>query len=242
MYQVAKEYPRQKFAIIDSAPANAKGATVNLHNVANIFFREQESGFLVGVIAGLMERNHVGAATHNIVGAMGGLSIPPVNRYIAGYCAGVHRVDPSGHILLGYSQSFTNQAAGKSVGLAQIARGADILFQVAGSSGLGYLAAAQQRGKYGVGVDADQGFLGRYVITSALKKVDVAVRLMIRDAMRGHFRGGDHIFNLKNRATGFAKPSSLVPDSIVALASSYQSQIASGRIVPPANIPSNCTR
>jgi len=237
IYTVAKQYPGQKFAIIDGAPVNAKQVTVNLKNVANLFFKEQESGYLVGVIAGLMEKNHVGAATHNTIGVVGGLSIPSVNRYIAGYYAGARKVDPGIKILLGYSQTFTNQAAAHAIGLSQIGRGADILFQVDGGAGLGYLAAAQQRGKYGIGVDADQAYLGNYVLTSALKKVDQAVSLTVRDALRGHFKSGDHRFTLATSSTGFGKVSPLVPASIVAQANQYRALIASGKIVPPENIP-----
>lgn len=236
LYQVAKAFPRQKFALVDGKPANAKGVEVNLPNVENLFFREQESGYLVGVIAGLMEKNHIGAAKHNIIGTMGGVAVPAVVRYIAGYYAGAKKVDPGIKIKLGYSQSFTSQAAGHSIGIVQIQSGADILFAVAGSSGLGYMAAAQQRGKYAIGVDADQGYLGKYVITSALKKVDVAVRLAVRDTMTGHFRAGDHRFSLANHSTGFGKTSPVVPSYIVAAAKNYQQLIASGKIVPPTTI------
>jgi basic membrane protein A len=237
IYTVAKQYPTQKFAIIDGSPTNAKGVITNLKNVANLYFKEQESGYLVGVIAGLMEKDHVGAATHNTIGVMGGLSLPSVNRYIAGYYAGARKVDPGIKILLGYSQSFTNQAAAHAIGLSQISAGADILFQVAGGAGLGYLAAAQQRGKYGIGVDADQGYLGKYILTSALKKVDQAVSLTVRDAMRGHFKAGDHRFTLATNSTGFGKVASVVPASIIAQANQYKALISSGKIVPPENIP-----
>src|SRR5438270_929278 len=83
----------------------------------------------VGVISGLLEKNKVGAAKHNTIGYMGGLSIPPVNRYIAGYIQGAKKVDPSIKVLSGYSQSFTDQGKGKQIGLQQISQGADILFQ-----------------------------------------------------------------------------------------------------------------
>lgn len=239
VYQVAKEYPSEHFALIDSAPTNAKGQTVNLPNVANLFFKEEESGFLVGVIAGLMEKNHVGKATHNIIGYMGGVSIPPVNRYIAGYVAGAQKVDSGVHILGGYSQSFTDENAGKEIGLTQISKGADILFQVAGSSGLGYLAAAQEKNVYGIGVDANQGYLGSYVITSAVKKVNVAVEQTIRALQTGHFKAGDHTFGLQQNATGFAPPSSVVPASIVSQAQAYAKKIKSGAIVPPTTIPAH---
>lgn len=236
MYQVAKKFPRTKFAMVDGAPQGPSGATVNLKNVANLFFKEQESGYLVGVIAGLMEKSKVGKAKRNTIGYMGGLSIPPVNRYIAGYVAGAKKVDPGIKILSGYSQSFTDQNKGREIGLQQINSGADILFQVAGASGLGYLAAAQQRGYYGIGVDADQRYLGKFVMTSALKKVDVAVKLTIRQAMTGKFKGGDHRFSLLNGATGFAAPASYVPKSIVAQAKMYERLIRTHKIVPPEAI------
>ena len=237
MYQVAKQYPHTKFAMVDGAPQGPSGATVNLPNVANLFFKEQESGFLVGVMAAEMEKLHVGKAVHGTIGYMGGISIPPVNRYIAGYVEGARRIMPSIKIQSGYSQSFTDQNKGREIGLAQISQGADILFQVAGASGLGYLAAAQQQGRYGIGVDADQGYLGKYIVTSAVKKVDVAVKLTIHQTLTGHFRSGDHHFSLLNGATGFAKPARFVPKAIVAIVKLYEQKIRTGKIVPSPNIP-----
>jgi basic membrane protein A and related proteins len=231
MYIVATKYPNIKFAMVDGSPLNAKGANVNLPNVANLFFREQQSGFLVGVIAGLMEKEKVGAAKTNTIGFMGGQSIPPVNRYIDGYKQGAEKVDPGIKILSGYSQSFTDQNKGREIGLAQIGQGASILFQVAGASGLGYLAAAQQKKVYGIGVDANQGFLGKYIMTSALKKVNVAVQLIIRDALDGTFKGGNHEYSLSNNATGFAPPQSYVPNSIRAQVNRYTALIKSGKLV-----------
>ena len=233
---VATQFPHKKFALVDGCPADANFVCHNQANVANLFFKEQESGYLVGVLTGLMEKGHYAGLHRNVVGAMGGVSIPPVNRYIAGYVAGVHKVDPRAKILLGYSQSFTNQGAGNLIGRAQIGNGAEVLFQVAGSSGLGYLHAAQQLGKYGIGVDADQGYLGKYILTSALKRVNVAVQLIIRDVVAGKFRGGDHLYNLKNNGTGFGKTSKAVPASVVSQVKHYEQLIKTGKIVPPAAI------
>jgi basic membrane protein A len=237
IYTVAKQYPKQKFAIIDGYPADAKGNQVNLPNVANLLFHEQESGYLAGVLAGLMEKDHVGKARHNVIGAMGGLPVPAVVRYIAGYVAGARKVDPTIKVRIGYSQSFTNQGAGNTVGRTQISSGADILFAVAGASGLGYLAAAQQAGVYGVGVDADQSYLGSYILTSAIKRVDTAVIDEIQATRSGHFTSGTHLFTIKNGGTGIGKVSSVVPASIVNEVNMYRNLMIRGSIVPPVTIP-----
>jgi basic membrane protein A len=236
IYIVAKQYPKQKWAIIDGAPADAKFVTHNLPNVANLLFHEQEAGFLVGVLAGLMEKRHIGAATHNSIGAMGGIPVPAVIHYIAGYVYGAKLVDPGIRIKVSYSQSFTDQGKGNSIGRTQISQGADILFQVAGASGLGYLRAAQQAGRYGIGVDADQGYLGSYVITSALKKVNLAVQRTVVALATGKYRAGDHFFTINNGAIGYATPAAIVPRSIVAQVNAYQAKVKAGTIVPPTVI------
>jgi len=237
VYQVAQKYPGERFAIVDARPKDAPAHESDLPNVANLFFKEQESGYLVGVIAGLMEKQHVGHAVHNAIGYLGGLDIPPVNRYLAGYVAGAKRVDPTIKVLGDYSQSFTDERTGRAFGLNQIDSGADILFQVAAQSGFGYLAAGQARGRYGIGVDADQGYLGSSIITTAVKRVDVAVRDIIQDVNAGRFKPYDHFYGAAQGATGFARPSSVVPKSIVAEADRYEALIAAGTVVPPTAIP-----
>ena len=237
VYQVAQEYPGERFAIVDARPQDAPAHEADLPNVANLFFKEQESGYLVGVIAGLMEKQHVGHAIHNTIGYLGGMDIPPVNRYLAGYVAGAKRVDPTIKVLGDYSQSFTDERAGRAFGLNQIDSGADILFQVAAQSGFGYLGAGQARGRYGIGVDADQGYLGSSIITSAVKRVDVAVRDIIQDVNTGRFKPYDHFYGAAQGAAGFASPSSVVPKSIVAQANHYKTLIAAGTVVPPTAIP-----
>jgi basic membrane protein A len=236
MYTVGRQYPHQKFAEIDGAPADANFVNHNLPNVANLIFHEQEAGFLVGVLAGLMEKEHVGAATHNTIGAMGGLPVPAVIRYIAGYAYGAKLVDPGIKIKVSYSQSFTDEGKGNSIGRTQISEGVDILFQVAGASGLGYLRAAQTSGKYGIGVDANQDYLGPYVITSALKRVDLAVERIVGQLATGHFRPGNHFFTIRNGAIGYAKPAKVVPASIVRQVNAYEAKVKAGKITPPTTI------
>ncbi len=239
MYKVAKAFPNEKFALIDGAPTDPKGNTANQPNVANLFFREQESGYLVGYMAGLMEKGKVGAATHGVIGTMGGIPIPPVNRYIAGYVQGARAADPGIKIKLGYNGDFNNVGKAENIGLGQVAEGADILFAVAGGAGNGYLKAAEKKGVYGIGVDADQLFLGPYMMTSAVKKVDKAVLLTITNVKNGTFKGGDNLFSLKNDATGYGSVGKMVPADIIAQVKAQAALIASGKLVPTTVIPKN---
>jgi basic membrane protein A len=233
VWKVAKQFPNVKFAIIDGAPQDDAGKTENLPNVANLFFKEQEAGYLVGVIAATMAKNKVGAATHNTVCSMGGLPIPPVDRFIAGYQDAVKTVSPDTKILNGYSQDFVDQQKGKEVGLKHIAAGCDILFQVAGGSGLGYIDAAKNAKVYAIGVDADQSAVAPgTVITSALKKVDVAVFQTIRSVRLATFKAGDNTFNAANDGVGYGTLDKIVPKEAKDAADKALADIKSGKITP----------
>jgi basic membrane protein A len=177
----------------------------------------------------------VGAAVHNTVGSIAGANFLAVTAYNCGYQEGVWSVDPSAKVLINFDDgTFQNTANAKAIGQKQISQGADILFQVDGGAGLGYLQAAQAAGKYGIGVDADQDYLGGYVITSALKKVDQAVFVTIRRLKTGHFHAGNNTFSLKNGATGYATDTHHVPKSILARVAAIARQIKSGaRTVSP---------
>jgi basic membrane protein A len=237
MFRAARAFPQTHFALVDARPVDDTGTMVNLKNVANLLFQAQESGYLVGYMAGLMEKEQIGAARHNTIGAMGGLSIPPVNDYIAGYIQGARAANPGIKILLGYSQSFTDEGPALTIGLNQIAQGADILFQVAGAAGLGYLQAAQRKDVYGIGADADQSYLGPYIMTSALKRVDQAIVLLVRRVLNGTFRGGDNSFSLKNNGTGYGTVGAMVPPRIIAQVKAQAQLIAAGKLVPTTVIP-----
>ena len=233
VWKVAKQFPNVKFAIIDGAPQDDAGATQNLPNVANLFFKEQEAGYVVGVIAAYMALNKVGAATHNTVCSMGGLPIPPVDRYIAGYQDAVTKTSPTTKILNGYSQDFVDQQKGKEVGIKHIAAGCDVLFQVAGGSGIGYINAAKDAKVYAIGVDADQAAVAPgTVITSALKKVDVAVFQTVRAVRLGTFKAGDNIFNAANDGVGFGALDKVVPADAKKAADAALADIKSGKITP----------
>ncbi len=232
LYHVAKQFPHQKFAIVDGAPADDKGNNVNLPNVANLFFKPEQSGYLVGVIAGLLEKAHKAPNwKKNTVGSIAGANFLAVTAYNCGYQEGVWSVDPKAKVLADFDDgTFHNTQNAKNIGFKQIGEGAGILFQVDGGAGLGYLQAAQQKHKWGIGVDADQDYLGKYVITSALKKVDQAVFVSIKRIVNGKFHAGNNTFSLKNGATGFATDTHHVSTKIKNKALAIAKKIKKGTI------------
>mgnify|MGYP000554203462 CR=1 FL=1 len=153
--KVAKRFPKTKFAIIDNSGVPAELKNGNPTNVRGLLFKEQEAGYLVGYLAARqITAKPVGG---NItIGAIGGLQIPPVDRFIAGYYAGAKKANPKVKVVHSYSQDFVDQAKCKEQALNQIANGAGVVFQVAGQCGLGVLSAAKQKKVFGIGVDADQ--------------------------------------------------------------------------------------
>ena len=245
--QVAKQFPSKMFAIVDgcAVPNATTGNCETLPNVAPLKFKEQEAGCLVGAIAGQMEMDGKAKIPkllgHNTIGAVGGLSIPPVNRYISGYKYCALKVDPKVNVVINYSQDFADTAKCKDAALAQINQHqADIIFQVAGGCGIGALDAADQKGVFGIGVDADQSFVHASVITSALKRVDVAVYDIIKDGQDGtfaSFAANPTKFDLNHDGVGYAPVSAAVPADAKAIADMYAQQIMSGALTPPENIP-----
>jgi basic membrane protein A len=223
MATVAKQYPHTHFAIVDVSNADEGGAK----NVQGLLFKEQEVGYLAGYAAGLAAKARGGTA----VSTVGGEKQPPVDRYIAGFQAGAKAAFPRVQTLNGYSQDFTVQAKCKELALNQIAAGSVVVFQVAGGCGLGALDAAKEKGVWGVGVDADQSFLGAYILTSALKGVDEAVYLSIKDAKNGHFQGGkDTVYGLDEKGVGLGKFSPLAPKGIEDKTRQIEARIISGKI------------
>jgi basic membrane protein A len=185
---VAKQFPQSKFAMVDSDATAEKG---DPKNIEGLLFEEQQAGYLAGSLAGLYAKAH----GYKIISSVGGQKIPPVDHYIAGYQAGAKKADPGISTLNGYSQDFVDQSKCKEIALNQIQQGSKVVFQVAGACGLGALSAAKQQGVQGIGVDADQSYLGSYILTSAEKKVDVAVFNAIKDAMHGQFAAGANVTN-----------------------------------------------
>jgi basic membrane protein A and related proteins len=196
---VAGKFPDNKFAIVDFPAAGLKGKP---QNVAGLLFKEQEAGYLAGYLAGLWAKDN-NATT---VSTVGGQKIPPVDHYIAGFQKGATDANPGIKTLNAYSQDFVDQAKCKEIALDQISQGSKVVFQVAGQCGLGALDAAKEKGVQGIGVDADQAYLGEHVLTSALKKVDVAVFNAMKSVQDGSFKGGtDVIATVENGGVGLGK-------------------------------------
>jgi basic membrane protein A len=201
MGTVAKKFPDTKFAIIDVDATGLKGKPTN---VEGLLFAEQESGYLAGYLAGLYAKDN----NITTISSVGGQKIPPVDHYIAGYEAGAKAADPSIKTLHGYSQDFVDQAKCKEIALNQIARGSKVVFQVAGQCGLGALDAAKEKGDQGIGVDADQAYLGSHILTSAIKKVDEAVFDTVKQVQDDKFTpNANTLFNVKNDGAGIGKVS-----------------------------------
>ena len=229
---VATRFPDVNFAIIDFAQADLERAP---KNVRGLLFKEQEAGYLAGYLAGLMNAQESGS--RQVIGSVGGQKIPPVDRYIAGYQAGAKAANPDITTLNGYSQDFVDQAKCKEIALNQIGRGADVIFQVAGQCGLGALSAASEQNVRGIGVDADQAYLGEHILTSALKKVDVAVFQTAQEVQDGSFTGGaDTVFDVASGGVGLGEISADVPGDIISQVQAIQDRIAGGEIDIPETV------
>jgi basic membrane protein A len=225
----ATQFPKSKFAIVDVDQTTEKHKPPNL---LGLLFREQEVGYLVGYLAGLEEKRRPGP---DVIGSVGGQKQPPVDRFIAGYQAGAKAADPGIKLINSYSQDFNRQDLCKSIALNQIAEGAGVVFQVAGGCGIGVIRAAAEKDVWAIGVDADQAFLDpKHVLTSATKRVDVAVFKAIQSVVNGTFKGGNVTYGLKENGVGLGKINARVPQSEVAKVNKIKADIISGKI---KNIP-----
>jgi basic membrane protein A and related proteins len=222
---VAPKFPKTRFAIID---VDQKQLKHKPKNVRGLLFREQEGGYLIGYLAGLVTKHQGGK---QIVGVVGGVKIPPVDRFAGGYKAGARAADPGIRVLVDYSQDFVAQAKCKEIALNHIAAGSQVEFADAGACGLGVHDAAKERGIWSLGGDADQSYLGPEILSSELKKVDVAVYDTVRDAAAGRFRGGGNsVFTTANGGIGIGRISPKIPRSIVGEVMAVKRKLAAGKI------------
>ena len=195
---VAADFPNKKFACIDYALDPSKQIP---SNVLAIKFREEEGSFLVGAIAALTTKT-------NVIGFVGGMDIPLIHKFEAGYRAGAQHVNAKCKVLIGYAgvtgDAFKNPAKGKELAFSQTGQGADVIFHASGSTGLGVFEAAREKKIYAIGVDSDQYFEapGR-ILTSMVKKVDISVYKTIKNFLEGKFQGGLKEFGLADDGVSY---------------------------------------
>src|SRR5262249_11143434 len=182
--RVATGFPETRFAILDFAHDDLAHRP---KNVLDLVFSEEQAGYLAGYLAALVLTLAPG---EEVVSSVGGQRVPSVERRIAGYQAGARGANPRVTTLNSYTDDFWDTAKGRSVARSQIAKGSRVVLAVAGVCGLGALEAASEHGIWGIGGNIDQSGLGRHMLTSALKRLDVAVFDTIEELARGTLETG----------------------------------------------------
>jgi len=191
--KVATANPDVSFAGVDhfyGKPGDAaceESKTCAVENALGMQYPSEEAGYLAGIVAALTSKT-------GTVSTVGGIKIPPVDNWIAGYQAGVKATKSSVKTLNAYSNDFNDAAKCKEIALDQISQGSDVVFQVAGDCGLGAIDAACEKNVTAIGVDADQSAQGDCVVTSALKPLEESVFGVIQTFVDGDFKGGTNAF------------------------------------------------
>ncbi len=228
---LAREFPNQKFACVDYTVTPGDELPPNL---AALKFREEEGSFLVGALAGLLTKT-------NKVGFVGGMEIPLIRKFQAGFVAGVKAVNPRANVIVKYAgttgAAFKDPTKGKELGLSEYHAGADIIFHASGSTGLGVFEAARELKKLAIGVDSDQyDEAPGVVLTSMVKRVDIAVLETIRQVKSGEWKPGVHEFGLGDQGVTWVhddRNRTLIPDAVKAKVDSLQALIVAGTIHVP---------
>lgn len=228
--EVADKYPQQKYLVIDTV--------VEKPNVVSAVFAEHEGSFLVGVAAGLKAK----ADGKGVVGFLGGMQFPLIEKFEAGFVQGVKAVYPECRILIDYAGDFGAPDKGQAIAQKQFNAGAYIIYHAAGGTGNGMIKEARERTQNGdtrwaIGVDKDQYSDGAYgdksvVLTSMMKRVDVAAYDVSKMVIAGTFPGGStFVFSLKNEGVGLPASNPNLSADIIAVANDYAAQIASGSLL-----------
>jgi basic membrane protein A len=220
---VAKDYPRINFAIVDGVS--------DLPNVASLVFKEHQGSYLVGMIAA--HKSQTG-----VLGFVGGMDIPLIHKFVVGYEEGARSVNPKIRVIPNYvgvnEAAWNNPGKGKELAVAQIGKGADVIFAAAGNSGLGGFDAAEQYGKFVIGVDSNQNWVKPgFVLTSMVKRVDNAVYQIVADLVGRRFKGGVHVYGLENDGVGYAMDqynAKLVPPDVIRQVEAARLGIIRGQI------------
>jgi len=212
MQNVARDYPNIHFAIIDGVIFEDDGKTPKA-NVASLVFKEHEGSYLVGLIAGMTSKT-------GTLGFIGGMDIGLIHRFEGGFEQGAKAANPKIQVIQNYvgvtDAAWNNPGKGKEIALAQISKGADVIFTAAGNSGLGAFDAVEQAGKdasgrathFVIGVDSNQNMVKPgFVLTSMVKHVDNAVYDIVKDVVNHRFQGGFHVFGLDSDGVGYVMDS-----------------------------------
>ena len=217
----AELYPDQNFVLVDEE--------IDAKNVKSILFNAQESAYLAGLVAGKMTKT-------NSVGFIGGMELPVIDTFKYGFMAGVKAANPNAEVQSQYANSFTDQAKGKAIANQMYSNGADIVFTCGGDVGTGAIEAAKENGKFAIGVDRDQSDLApEYVLTSAIKRVDVGVYETVKSYVDGLFEGGKTtVYGLEDNAVGIPDTTkNLVSQDILDYVAEQTEKLKNGEIVAP---------
>lgn len=218
----ADQYPDKKFGIIDTV--------VNKPNVMSVTFKEHEGSFLVGVIAGLTTKS-------NVVGFVGGMDMPLIQKFEVGFRAGVQSVNPKAKVLVNYTGAFDNPDKGKEIALAQYKQKADVIYHASGACGIGVIQAADENGFWAIGVDKDQAAESKNnkVLCSMIKRVDVGTYTIVKAYADNAFKGGTALeLGVKEDGVGFSDNGNNVPAEVKAVADKYKAAIVDGTITVPS--------
>ncbi|AXS39209.1 BMP family ABC transporter substrate-binding protein [Breoghania sp. L-A4] len=221
--KVAKEFPDTQFAIVDMV--------VDLPNVRSIVFKEHEGSYLVGMLAAM-------ASKTGKVGFVGGMDIPLISKFACGYVQGVKATNPNAEVFQNMTgttgAAWNDPVKGGELAMSQFNRGADVIYHAAGGTGIGVLQAAADAGKLGIGVDSNQNALHPgSVLTSMLKRVDVAVYTAFEDAAKGNWSAGIQVLGLAEGGVGWAfddNNKDLITPEMKAAVESATADIVSGKI------------
>jgi basic membrane protein A len=230
----AKKHPGTHFLLVDSPLLDAQNKPYTLPNVQTVVFREHEGSFLAGALAALVSKT-------GKVGFVGGMSIPLIKKFEAGYIAGVKMVNAAAadQAKRVYTGSFDNSSAGKRAGLDLYGQGVDIVFHAAGADGLGVIQAAKEQNKLAIGVDSDQAHLApANVLTSMVKQVDFAIYTSVKAAAANKFQAGDSVLGLKEGGVGLAPVTVDFPDkqAVLARVEKLRKAVVDGKIRVPATL------
>ncbi|WP_432974334.1 BMP family lipoprotein [Dactylosporangium sp. CA-233914] len=223
---VSDQFPDTKFAILDvSVSVFAKKHP----NVLGMPFKQDQASYLAGYLAAQFVQGKGGP--NAALGSVGGQSIPPVESWMDGFKRGAAAVDPAIRVISGHSETFSDPAPCRQLADNQIEQGALVVFQAAGGCGVGALKAAIEKGAYAIGSDADQSNFGDHVLTSAMKKSDIAVFEVIRGLRNGEFKGGtDRLFTIADGAVGLGTISPLVPKDVRDKVDAQEKKLRDGAI------------